>query len=38
MLPFSNAAVPSVEITAGRIVVVLPEEEATADATAGERN
>jgi 16S rRNA processing protein RimM len=39
MVPFSIAAVPSVEITAGRIVVVLPDEEAPADATAAvERN
>jgi 16S rRNA processing protein RimM len=39
MLPFSTAAVPSVEITAARIVVVLPEEEAPANATAAvERN
>jgi 16S rRNA processing protein RimM len=38
MLPFSTAAVPSVDITAGRLVVVLPEEDAPADATAAERN
>ena len=34
MLPFSIAAVPSVEIAVGRIVVVLPEGEPPADAAA----